>query len=168
MAGESPLAVHVERQRAGQRNRTAGLWHQRRWRRQGPNHNGGPIAFGPDGKLYGITGDLNRNEAEQNYQAQANNSSQVGGIYRLNDDGTVPGDNPFSGHSNADFHRWFAYGIRNSFGLTFDPATGNLWDTENGPGSYDEVNLVAPGFNSGWEQTSWARTSETRKESAIS
>jgi glucose/arabinose dehydrogenase len=119
---------------------------------QGPNHNGGPIVFGPDGKLYGITGDLNRNEAEQNYQAQVNNSSQVGGIYRLNDDGTVPSDNPFSSHSNADFHRWFAYGIRNSFGLAFDPATGKLWDTENGPGSYDEVNFVAPGFNSGWEQ----------------
>ena len=44
-----------------------------------------------------------------------------------------------------------AYGVRNSFGLAIDPVTGNLWDTENGPGSYDEVNLVAPGFNSGWE-----------------
>jgi aldose sugar dehydrogenase len=46
---------------------------------------------------------------------------------------------------------YYAYGIRNSFGLTFDPVTGHLWDTENG-GSYDEINLVEPGFNSGWEK----------------
>jgi hypothetical protein len=108
------------------------------------------MTFGPDGKLYGITGDLNRSGAEQNIENQANNSSFVGGVYRLNDDGTVPNDNPFSSHTNADFHRWYAYGIRNSFGLAFDPATGNLWDTENGPNSYDEINFVAPGFNSGW------------------
>ena len=62
----------------------------------------------------------------------------------------MPGDNPFSGQANSEFHRWYAYGIRNSFGLAFDPVTDSLWDTENGPGSYDEVNLVAPGFNSGW------------------
>src|SRR4029077_15403636 len=48
--------------------------------------------------------------------------------------------------------RYFAYGIRNSFGLAFDPVTGQLWDTENGPTSYDEINLVSPGFNSGWNQ----------------
>jgi len=46
--------------------------------------------------------------------------------------------------------RYFAYGIRNSFGLAFDPVTGNLWDTENGEFRYDEINLVKPGFNSGW------------------
>jgi glucose/arabinose dehydrogenase len=116
----------------------------------GPNHNGGPITFGPDGKLYGISGDVSRNRAEQNNENEAGNSSFVGGVYRLNDNGTVPADNPFSGHANSDFHRWYAYGIRNSFGLAFDPATGFLWDTENGPESYDEINLVAPGFNSGW------------------
>ena len=48
--------------------------------------------------------------------------------------------------------RYFAYGVRNSFGMAIDPVTGSLWDTENGPGSYDEINLVAPGLNSGWEQ----------------
>jgi hypothetical protein len=48
--------------------------------------------------------------------------------------------------------RYFAYGVRNGFGMAFDPMTGELWDTENGPGppAFDEVNLVAPGFNSGW------------------
>ena len=48
--------------------------------------------------------------------------------------------------------RYFAYGIRNSFEITFDPITGYLWDTENGEANYDEVNLVKPGFNSGWYQ----------------
>jgi glucose/arabinose dehydrogenase len=47
---------------------------------------------------------------------------------------------------------YYAYGIRNSFGINFDPITSNLWDTENGPGYGDEINLVEPGFNSGWVQ----------------
>ena len=45
---------------------------------------------------------------------------------------------------------YYAYGIRNTFGLSIDPLTGNLWDTENGEDKYDEINLVNPGFNSGW------------------
>ncbi len=117
----------------------------------GPNHHGGPMAFGPDGKLYAATGDLNRNGAEQNNQAQANHSAEVGGIFRLNDDGSVPDDNPFLGEANTDFHPWYAYGVRNSFGLAFDPVTGDLWDTENGPNLFDEINRVEPGFNSGWD-----------------
>jgi aldose sugar dehydrogenase len=47
---------------------------------------------------------------------------------------------------------YYAYGVRNSFGINFDPITGNLWDTENGPGEGDEINLVEPGFKSGWVQ----------------
>ena len=56
--------------------------------------------------------------------------------------------NPFQGDA---VNRYFAYGVRNSFGLAFDPQTGTLWDTENGEDSYDEVNIVDPGFNSGWK-----------------
>ena len=48
-------------------------------------------------------------------------------------------------------HKYYAYGIRNSFGIAFDPLTGNLWETENGENTYDEINLVKPGFNSGWK-----------------
>lgn len=118
----------------------------------GPNHNGGPLKFGPDGKLYGITGDLNRDRAEQNNQSAAAISSSAGGIFRINDDGTVPADNPFVGVGDPAFDKWFAYGIRNSFGLAFDPVTNHLWETENGPEVYDEINLVAPGFNSGWSK----------------
>ena len=47
---------------------------------------------------------------------------------------------------------YYAYGIRNSFGFDFDPVTGNIWDTENGSDENDEINLVLPGFNSGWTQ----------------
>jgi glucose/arabinose dehydrogenase len=123
----------------------------------GANHDGGVLRFGPDGMLYGVTGDLNRDRAEQNNLAAANTSSDVGGIFRVRPDGTIPDGsmggetaNPFLGEANADFHKWYAYGVRNSFGAAFDPVTGMLWDTENGPGTDDEINLVAPGFNSGW------------------
>ena len=118
----------------------------------GPNHDAGPILFGPDGKLYGTTGDLNRDAAEQNNTATPSVSAGVGGIYRLNDDGSVPSDNPFFANANADFRQWYAYGVRNTYGAAFDPVTGNLWDTENGPANFDEINLVAPGFNSGWNE----------------
>jgi glucose/arabinose dehydrogenase len=121
----------------------------------GPNHDAGPIRFGPDGMLYGTTGDLNRNEVEQNFATGT--SAGVGGIYRVRDDGTVPDGsqggetaNPFL-TENPAFHKWFAYGVRNTFGIAFDPATGNLWDTENGPITNDEINLVPMGLNSGWE-----------------
>lgn len=118
----------------------------------GPNHDAGPIMFGPDGMLYGTTGDLNRFRAEQNNTAAATSSALVGGIYRLNSDGTIPADNPFLAFPDPGFHPWFAYGVRNTYGMTFDPLTGNLWDTENGPNVYDEINLVQRGFNSGWNQ----------------
>ncbi len=119
----------------------------------GPNHDGGVILFGPDGKLYGVTGDLNRGRFS-NPRIEQNTSSTavagVGGIFRLNPDGSIPADNPFIAHSDPRIRQLWAYGIRNSFGLTFDALTGKLWLTENGPDKYDEINLVERGFNSGW------------------
>jgi glucose/arabinose dehydrogenase len=47
---------------------------------------------------------------------------------------------------------YYAYGIRNSFGIAFDPVNGKLWDTENGENKYDEINVLNPGFNSGWSK----------------
>lgn len=119
----------------------------------GPNHNGGVILFGPDGKLYGVTGDLNRGflsnpRIEQNTSNTA--IAGVGGIFRLNPDGSIPAYNPFVSHSDERIRRLWAYGIRNSFGMMFDSLTGRLWMTENGPNVYDEINLVERGFNSGW------------------
>jgi glucose/arabinose dehydrogenase len=83
-----------------------------------------------------------------------------GVILRLNDDGSTPRDNPFfelgrrvGGRVGRNIQRIFAYGIRNSFGMTVDPRSGRLWYQENGEDAYDEINLAAPGMNSGWIQT---------------
>jgi glucose/arabinose dehydrogenase len=104
----------------------------------GSNHNGGVIHFGPDGKLYVVTGD----------QAVPSRSQDLGDpagkILRLSRTGGRPDDNPIPG-SLA-----FSYGHRNSFGFTFDPITDRLWQTENGPQCDDETNLALPGGNYGW------------------
>ena len=83
----------------------------------------------------------------------------TGVILRLNDDGSTPDDNPFfavgaaiGGEIGDNIQKVFAYGVRNSFGMAFDPLSGNLWDQENGEDAYDEINLVEPGMNSGWIQ----------------
>ena len=116
----------------------------------GPNHNGGTMNFGPDGKLYVVIGELNRDGQLQNFSTGPA-PDDTGVIFRVNDDGSTPNDNPFFA-LGGNLARYYAYGIRNGFGLAFDPLTGELWDTENGPDNYDEINLVLPGFNSGWEQ----------------
>ncbi|TWT44610.1 Quinoprotein glucose dehydrogenase B precursor [Phycisphaerae bacterium RAS1] len=114
---------------------------------------GGKIAFGSDGKLYGTTGDLMRGtfdnpRIEQNTAMSA--SARAGGIFRINADGTYPEDNPFSGSDDKSLRRWFAYGVRQSYGLDFDRRSGQLWITENGPEVYDEISRVTAGYNSGW------------------
>ncbi len=116
----------------------------------GPNHDGGIIAFGPDGKLYVVIGDLNREGQLQNFP-DGPPPDDTGVILRLNDDGTAPDDNPFFAEG-GNLEKYYAYGIRNSFGMAFDPVTGKLWASENGPDTFDEINLVEPGFNSGWKQ----------------
>jgi len=116
----------------------------------GPNHDGGIIAFGRDAKLYVVIGDLNRNGQLQNY-GSGDLPDDTSVILRLNDDGSVPGDNPFF-VLGGNVAKYYAYGIRNSFGMDFDPLTHKLWMTENGPNIFDEINLVDPGFNSGWEK----------------
>jgi aldose sugar dehydrogenase len=117
----------------------------------GPNHDGGKIVIGPDGYLYAVIGDLNHDGQLQNFP-NGLPPDETGSIFRINpEDGSAASDNPFTGSEVDVLSKYYAYGIRNSFGLDFDPLTGNLWDTENGPGSFDEINLVRPGFNSGWQ-----------------
>jgi aldose sugar dehydrogenase len=143
------------------------------------NHDGGVIAFGPDGKLYVIVGDLGRRGALQNLPCgptavtcpgTVTPDDQFGGpepddahlsgvILRLNDDGSTPTDNPFFSHGASiggeigeNLQRTFAYGIRNSFGMAFDPVSGSLWQQENGEDAFDEINRVTAGENSGWIQ----------------
>ncbi len=113
----------------------------------GPNSCGGKIVFGPDGKLYGSFGDQNRHGLETNEPGGV-----IGGgiLFRVNDDGSAPADNPWIKQRDPALKRAYAVGVRNCFGLAFDPVSGLLWDTENGPELWDELNVVTPGFNSGW------------------
>lgn len=117
----------------------------------GPNHDGGKLIIGPDNYLYGVIGDLNHDGKLQNF-LDGPDPDDTGIIFRVNpNDGTPAPDNPLSTDPNNPLSKYYAYGIRNSFGLAFDPVTNNVWDTENGPASNDEINLVKPGFNSGWQ-----------------
>lgn len=124
----------------------------------GPGHNGGVLKIGPDNNIYITIGDMTRtgyNES-QLYETQAQNvqggnpADGRAGILRITQDGK-PVDDGILGASYP-LNLYFAYGIKNSFGIDFDPLTGNLWDTENGPDYGDEINLVEPGFNSGWKK----------------
>jgi hypothetical protein len=135
------------------------------------NHNGGVLRFGPDGKIYIIIGDNGRRGFLQNVTTGAqvpddqfggpapDNAHLTGVILRLNDDGSTPVDNPFfdansglTGEAGTNVKKVFAYGVRNSFGMDFDPLSGTLWTQENGDDAFDEINRVIPGFNGGWIQ----------------
>ncbi|MCJ7637991.1 MAG: PQQ-dependent sugar dehydrogenase, partial [Nitrososphaeraceae archaeon] len=124
----------------------------------GPSHNGGVLDLGPDNNLYLVVGDINR-EANLEYMTLAQNieDSKVpdgrGGVLRLTVDGDpIIDDDGFSlGDSNL-LNFYYGYGIRNSFGIGFDPVTGILWETENGSNYGDEINVILPGFNGGWRQ----------------
>lgn len=100
-------------------------------------HNGGRIVFGPDGKLYVIIGD-----AGNPVNSQDRSRNLRGKILRLDTDGSAAAGNPFG--------RVWAFGIRNSFGMTFDPSTGRLWDLQNGPSCNDEINRIVRGGNFAW------------------
>ncbi len=101
-------------------------------------HNGGRIKFGPDGKLYVTTGDAQETSLSQNVDSLA------GKILRMNPDGSVPEDNPF-GNSLV-----YAYGLRNPQGLSWHPVTGDLYASDHGPNSQDELNHILSGKNYGW------------------
>jgi len=104
---------------------------------------GGRILFGRDGKLYVTSGDRNYGEMVQKPD------NDFGKIMRINADGTVPKDNPFVGKKGWKPEIWTT-GHRNPLGLTIDPATGWMWETEFGPHGGDELNLIERGNNYGW------------------
>jgi aldose sugar dehydrogenase len=123
----------------------------------GPRHNGGKIIIGPDNNLYITVGDVDGSFKEEDTETQAQNYPNGvdpdgrSGILRITQDGNPVSNSDIIGDEHP-LNMYYAYGLRNSFGIDFDPVTGNMWDTENGPGNSDEINLVLAGFNSGWQQ----------------
>ena len=117
-------------------------------------HHGGEILIGPDNNIYLVIGEVG---ATDKINSKAINSKDGldpdgrAGILRITQNGQLVNGKGILGDEHP-LDLYFAYGIRNSFGMDFDPITGKLWDTENGPDYGDEINLVEPGFNSGWEQ----------------
>lgn len=104
----------------------------------GTYHDGGHIDFGPDGKLYAVVGEGHNRARAQDMTTDA------GKVLRMNRNGSAPQNNPFDGS------RIFSFGLRNSFGFAFDPQSGTLWQTENGPECVDEINVIKSGQNYAW------------------
>jgi aldose sugar dehydrogenase len=138
----------------------------------GPNHDAGVIVLDAQGRLYVMIGDLNRNGQLQNIPTGAA-PDDTGVVLRVNQDGTAATGNPFTPYCSVtttqtctttancpagqtcitQVARYFAYGIRNGFGLEFDRAPGgSLWQTENGPADFDEMNRIGAGMNGGWNR----------------
>jgi glucose/arabinose dehydrogenase len=110
------------------------------------------LAFGRDGKLYvSLFGNAGDGSGAQNPMSHA------GKVLRLNDDGTVPADNPFSGKAGYK-PEIYTLGHRSTEGLLVHPATGELWESEQGPNGGDEINVLKPGANYGWPLVSTGRS----------
>ncbi len=114
---------------------------------------GARIVFTKDGKIIMTVGMPTRHGVGTADDAQ-NPANHAGKILRLNDDGTVPSDNPFVGKAGYR-PELFALGIRNAIGLFVHPETGEIWETENGPMGGDEINIIKPGKNYGWPVVSY-------------
>jgi len=138
----------------------------------GPWHNGGKMLIDHSNQIYVIVGEAKgpklaheRNKA-LNYQGNhSDDPDGRGGVLRIDQNGRQIANHGLLGDKDP-LNKYYAYGIRNSFGMDFDPLTGKLWDTENGPTFGDEINLVEPGFNSGWNKVQgiWTVTGERNNE----
>jgi glucose/arabinose dehydrogenase len=109
------------------------------------------LAFGRDGKLYMTT------PSGGNGSSSQDPNTYSGKVLRLNDDGTVPSDNPFAGRAGHK-PEVYTFGHRNSLGLAVHPASGAMWQHEMGPNGGDEINILKPGANYGWPLVSLGRT----------
>jgi glucose/arabinose dehydrogenase len=111
--------------------------------RNSADHYGSRFLFDGKGHFFWSMGE------RHDFQMSQNLASPLGKIHRLNDDGSIPADNPFV-HTPGALGSIWSYGHRNPEGLTFDPATGIFWETEHGPTGGDEVNIIEPGKDYGW------------------
>jgi glucose/arabinose dehydrogenase len=120
------------------------------------------IVFAPDGKLFMSIGAPSRDHEHGGpnrvgtAESAQDPASHAGKVLRLNDDGTVPSDNPFVGRPGYK-PEIYALGFRNPLGLIIHPRTGELWDAEHGPQGGDEVNIIKAGRNYGWPVISLGR-----------
>src|SRR5262245_35505810 len=115
-------------------------------------HQGGPIRFGSDGKLYIALGEQTAGAPSQDLK------SLLGKILRLNPDGSIPDDNPFYSATEGKYRAIWAYGLRNPFGLAFQPGTGRLFENDVGQSSWEEINQIVRGGNYGWPQAEGTST----------
>ncbi len=113
-------------------------------------HYGSRIVFDGKGHIYVSVGERGERDSVQKL------STHLGKVIRLNDDGTVPKDNPFLSDKNTKPEIW-SYGLRNPQGLTLRPGTDELWEAEMGPRGGDEINLILPGKNYGWPVITYGR-----------
>ncbi len=113
-------------------------------------HNGGKVVIGPDSNIYTVIGDVGAHRTQSQNVVNGPAADGTSGIIRLTPTGEFAGGPIFG--TEGPLRYYFAMGIRNSFGMDFDPVSGTLRATENGPTEGDEINMVEPGFNSGWAQ----------------
>ena len=131
------------------------------------NHNGGQLAFGPDGYLYIGVGD-GGSEGDPSGNGQ-NRATLLGNILRIDVDLVsagknygIPKDNPFVGNSLGYQEEIYAYGFRNPWRFSFDSATGELWVGDVGQNRIEEIDLVEKGKNYGWNISNWLRPNRAR------
>jgi glucose/arabinose dehydrogenase len=110
----------------------------------GTIHNAGAMAFGPDSTLYISVGDGSSAASAQS------TTSLLGKILRINDDGTIPKDNPFYSTFTDEHRAVYALGVRNSFSMAIQPGSGRIFATEVGASGWEEINEITAGMNYGW------------------
>ncbi|HEX7142951.1 MAG TPA: PQQ-dependent sugar dehydrogenase [Nitrososphaeraceae archaeon] len=144
-----------------------------------PSHIGGILDIGPDENLYFTVGNFQNTIPSKIYKTKTQNVEDGepvdgrAGILRITQGGKPVGAEGIIGNEYP-LNLYYAYGVKNSFGIDFDPVTGKLWDTENGPQFGDEINLVESGFNSGadklygiWESNEFGDILKDKKGESI-